>query len=88
MSVWFDENGHRRGDISKEAFDASVGDVVNILLTLAAEGPSSAEEVAAKVTGLNTRKAALLLDAIVEAGGATENAGDYTGVLVEDSGGD
>lgn len=32
---------------------------------------------------MNQRRASIMLDRLVEAGGATVNAGTYTGVLVE-----
>jgi len=34
---------------------------------------------------MTQRRAKIMLDRLVEAGGATENAGTYTGVLVEDA---
>lgn len=85
MTLWFDEHGCRRGDLDAAGFQQAIDNAVAILLFLASEGPSSAADVAAGVSGMNLRRAQIMLDRLVEAGGATESEGTYTGVLVEDT---
>jgi len=85
MTLWYDENKTRRGDFTEADFQAAINNAVGILLFLAAEGPSTATEVAAGVTGMDKRRAEIMLDRLVTAGGATESDGTYTGVLVEDN---
>lgn len=85
MVLWYDEHGCRRGDLTPEGYEQAIKDAVAVLLFLAAEGGSTVSEVAAGVTGLDQRRAGILLDLLVDAGGATENEGTYTGVLVEDT---
>lgn len=70
--LWFDEQNTRRGDLSGDGFQQAIDNAV-------------ASAVAAGVTGMTQRRAKIMLDRLVEAGGATENAGTYTGVLVEDT---
>ena len=84
MTLWFDENKTRRGVLSADDFQNAINKSVAILLFLAASGPSNVAAVAAGVTGMSdTRRAKLALDSLVTAGGATEDSGTYTGVLVE-----
>lgn len=81
--LWFDEQNTRRGDLSADGFQQAIDNAVAILLFLAASGPSNVAAVAAGVTGMNQRRAKIMLDRLVEAGGATVNSGTYTGVLAE-----
>lgn len=85
MVMWYDDDGCRRGELSYEGYAQSITDVVSIILFLASDGPSTATAVASGVSGMTAHRAKLLLDLIVEAGGATVNSGTYTGVLVEDA---
>lgn len=83
MTLWYDEGGSRRGLMAAEDFQTAIDNAVAILLFLASDGPSTAAEVAAGVSGMTERRAGILLDRLVTAGGATEDTGTYTGVLVE-----
>lgn len=82
--LWFDEGGNRRGVLDETSFQEALGNAVSILLFLASDGPATVSQVVAGVTGLTTRRATILLDRLVDAGGATVDDGTYTGVLVED----
>lgn len=85
MTLWFDEQGTRRGVLSEDNFQTAINNAVAIMLFLAAGGPSTASEVAAGVTGMTVRRATIMLGRLVEAGAATVDTGTYTGVLVEAS---
>ena len=85
MTMWFDESGSRRGVLSEDGFQDAIDNAVAVLLFLASDGPSTAAEVAAGVSGMNLRRASIMLDRLVAGGGATESEGTYTGVLVEDA---
>ncbi|MGB3389457.1 MAG: hypothetical protein WBA88_15900 [Pseudaminobacter sp.] len=84
MTLWYDENNTRRGVLSAADFQAAMNTAGSITLFLAAEGGSTATQVASGVAGLTERRAKLALDSLVTAGLATEDSGTYTGVLVED----
>jgi hypothetical protein len=86
MTIWYDENNTRRGVLSADDYQEAVGNAVATLLFLASDGPATAAQVAAGVTGMTERRAELLLARLVTAGGATEDGGTFTGVLVEDAG--
>ncbi len=87
MTLWFDEQGTRRGVLSEDAFQEAIDNAGAVLLFLAATGASTVSEVAAGVSGVaDTRRAEILLDRLVIAGLATEAGGDYTSVLVEGAG--
>lgn len=82
MTLWYD-GANRRGVLSEEAFQEALDASVGILLFLASDGASTVSEVAAGVTGMTERRAQILLDRLVAAGGATVDSGTYTGVLAE-----
>lgn len=86
MTMWYDEANNRRGVLSEEGFQQAIDNAVAVLLFLAAEGASTVSAVAAGVPGMTERRAKIMLDRLVEAGGATESGGSYTGVLVEAGG--
>jgi len=82
MSLWFDEQGTRRGVLSEDAFQEAIDNAGAVVLFLAANPASSATDVAAGVSGMNERRAAIMLDRLVSAGLATETSGDYSSVLI------
>lgn len=86
MAMWYDESNNRRGVLSEDAFQQAIENAVAVLLFLASDGPSTVEDVASGVTGMDERRAAIMLDRLVDAGGATKSDGSYTGVLVESGG--
>jgi len=84
-TLWFDENNTRRGDLDAAGFQQAIDNAVSILLYLAANGGRTVSQVASGVPGMTQRRAKIMLDRLVAAGGATVNEGTYTGVLVEDT---